>query len=168
MVYTNLPDKPGASYREPQVYGQQGSTRRGIYISINLHLSCTLILEIANQLYRHILASEYTPQMGTPSCMAITSHGQPPPSKRCNKPRVFTYYSENSSRSTLRATLTLDSTEHQAYSRIPLSVDTRKQLLRPMKKLRSISTVPFRVLDAPDLVVGFLTLAFASLSHHAA
>lgn len=126
-----------------------------VYIFIKMHSSCTLILETANQLYRHILASEYTPQMGTPSCMAITSHGQPPPSKRCNKPRVFTYYSENSSRSTLRATLTLDSTEHQAYSRIPLSVDTRKQLLRPMKKLRSISTVPFRVLDAPDLVVGF-------------
>ncbi|CDR40061.1 CYFA0S04e02784g1_1 [Cyberlindnera fabianii] len=62
---------------------------------------------------------------------------------------LFSYQSPNKSRPTST------SIENDLYSLSPVRVDSQKLLLSPSKKPRAISKVPYRVLDAPELVDDF-------------
>lgn len=62
---------------------------------------------------------------------------------------LFSYQSPNRSRPTAT------SIENDIYSLSPVRVDSQKLLLSPAKKVRNISKVPYRVLDAPELVDDF-------------
>lgn len=48
-----------------------------------------------------------------------------------------------------------DSPSRQIYAPTPVSQESRNILLSPRKGQRSISRVPFKVLDAPDLKVPY-------------
>lgn len=61
----------------------------------------------------------------------------------------FSYQSPNRSRPTST------SIENDIYSLSPVRVDSQRLLLSPTKKPRSIAKVPYRVLDAPELVDDF-------------
>lgn len=52
----------------------------------------------------------------------------------------------------------LDSPTHERYSVSPVRYESQKLLLSPRKATRQLSKVPFKVLDAPDLAVSFLSL----------
>ncbi|KAF9978539.1 substrate-specific activator of APC-dependent proteolysis [Actinomortierella ambigua] len=60
--------------------------------------------------------------------------------------RLFAY-----STTTTRNTLHFDSPSRQKYSATPVSIESRKLLLSPKKTPRTISKVPFKILDAPEL-----------------
>lgn len=49
----------------------------------------------------------------------------------------------------------LDSPTHERYSVSPVRYESQKLLLSPRKTPRSLSKVPFKVLDAPELAVSF-------------
>jgi cell division cycle 20-like protein 1 (cofactor of APC complex) len=54
-----------------------------------------------------------------------------------------------------RITASLDSPTHEKYSVSPVRYESQKLLLSPRKTPRSLSKVPFKVLDAPELAVSF-------------
>lgn len=62
---------------------------------------------------------------------------------------LFSYQSPSKSRPTST------SIENDIYSLSPVRVDSQRLLLSPTKKPRSIAKVPYRVLDAPELVDDF-------------
>lgn len=62
---------------------------------------------------------------------------------------LFSFQSPNKSRPTS------SSIENDLYSLSPVRIDSQKLLLSPTKKPRAIAKVPYRVLDAPDLVDDF-------------
>jgi len=62
--------------------------------------------------------------------------------------RLFTFSS-----TTTHNTMHFDSPSRQIYSTTPVSQESRNILLSPKKAPRSISKVPFKVLDAPELRV---------------
>lgn len=47
----------------------------------------------------------------------------------------------------------LDSPTHERYSASPVRYESQKILLSPRKTPRTMSKVPFKVLDAPELAV---------------
>lgn len=47
----------------------------------------------------------------------------------------------------------LDSPTHEKYSASPVRFESQKLLLSPRKTPKSLSKVPFKVLDAPELAV---------------
>lgn len=61
------------------------------------------------------------------------------------RPNLFTYQSPQKSRPISR------DLQQELYSLSPVRQESQKLLLSPQKKPRSISKVPYRVLDAPDL-----------------
>ncbi|PWN32606.1 WD40 repeat-like protein, partial [Meira miltonrushii] len=50
---------------------------------------------------------------------------------------------------------TLDSPSHDLYSSSPVSIESQRVLQSPRKTYRSVSKVPYKVLDAPDLADDF-------------
>lgn len=64
---------------------------------------------------------------------------------------LFTYQSPTKSRPTSSS---LD-VQNELYSLSPVRADSQRLLLSPQKKLRNISKVPYRVLDAPELADDF-------------
>lgn len=77
---------------------------------------------------------------------SIRSQTQQTPRQSSN---LFQYQSPNKSRPTST------SIENDLYSLSPVRVDSQKLLLSPTKKVRNIAKVPYRVLDAPELVDDF-------------
>ncbi|KAK9380853.1 quinon protein alcohol dehydrogenase-like superfamily [Kockiozyma suomiensis] len=69
---------------------------------------------------------------------------------------LFTFMSPSARRTPTRQIngATLD-VENEAFSLSPVRFQSQKMLLSPRKQLRSISKVPFRVLDAPELADDF-------------
>lgn len=88
----------------------------------------------------------------TPPRSSADNHHLPTP-KLMKTPRhnrnLFSFQSPNRSRPTS------SSIENDLYSLSPVRGDSQKLLLSPTKKNRFISKVPFRVLDAPDLIDDF-------------
>ncbi|KAK9451757.1 WD40-repeat-containing domain protein [Limtongia smithiae] len=85
----------------------------------------------------------------------------PPRSHHASAPstpsqNLFTFMSPSARRTPTRqlGQTTLD-VENEAFSLSPVRLQSQKLLLSPRKQLRSISKVPFRVLDAPDLADDF-------------
>ncbi|CCH43675.1 putative WD repeat-containing protein [Wickerhamomyces ciferrii] len=83
------------------------------------------------------------------SASTSTSSLQRTPRHQQNHTNLFSYQSPNKSRPTS------SSIENDLYSLSPVRVDSQRLLLSPTKKPRAISKVPYRVLDAPDLVDDF-------------
>jgi len=81
-----------------------------------------------------------------PQNLASTSSLQKTPRQSTN---LFSYQSPNKSRPTST------SIENDLYSLSPVRIDSQKLLLSPTKKPRAIAKVPYRVLDAPELVDDF-------------
>lgn len=65
--------------------------------------------------------------------------------------RLFTFAT-----TTTQNTMHFDSPSRQIYATTPVSQESRNILLSPKKAPRSISKVPFKVLDAPELRVRVL------------
>ncbi|MCO5588183.1 hypothetical protein L7F22_042138 [Adiantum nelumboides] len=59
------------------------------------------------------------------------------------------------SNSSSRRLDTLDSPSHDLYSSSPVSIESQRVLQSPRKTYRSVSKVPYKVLDAPDLADDF-------------
>lgn len=59
------------------------------------------------------------------------------------------------SNSSNRRRETLDSPSHNIYSSSPVSIESQRVLQSPRKTYRSVSKVPYKVLDAPDLADDF-------------
>ena len=49
----------------------------------------------------------------------------------------------------------LDDMAHEKYSLSPVGKESQRLLLSPRKGVRQISRTPFKVLDAPEMAVGF-------------
>ncbi|KAK9464641.1 WD40-repeat-containing domain protein [Lipomyces arxii] len=67
---------------------------------------------------------------------------------------LFTFMSPRKTPTRQIGNATLD-VENEAFSLSPVRLFSQKMLLSPRKQLRSISKVPFRVLDAPELADDF-------------
>ncbi|KAL9935985.1 hypothetical protein V8E36_004827 [Tilletia maclaganii] len=48
---------------------------------------------------------------------------------------------------------TIDSPTHKAYSLSPVKLESQRMLLSPRRTPRTMSKVPYKVLDAPELAV---------------
>lgn len=77
---------------------------------------------------------------------ASTVPNSSPGTPRKSTPKLFNYSSPNRKESS-----NLDSPTHQRYSTTPIKHESQRLLLSPRKPTRSLSKVPFKVLDAPDL-----------------
>ncbi|CAM9024842.1 unnamed protein product [Wickerhamomyces anomalus] len=86
------------------------------------------------------------PRSSNENSNSSTSNIQKTPRQSTN---LFSYQSPNKSRPTST------SIENDLYSLSPVRIDSQKLLLSPTKKPRAIAKVPYRVLDAPELVDDF-------------
>ncbi|KAI9628936.1 hypothetical protein KEM48_011331 [Puccinia striiformis f. sp. tritici PST-130] len=77
---------------------------------------------------------------------ASTVPNSSPGTPRKSTPKLFNYSSP-----TRKESSNLDSPTHQRYSTTPIKHESQRLLLSPRKPTRSLSKVPFKVLDAPDL-----------------
>lgn len=77
---------------------------------------------------------------------ASTVPNSSPGTPRKNGNKIFNFASP-----TRREPSNLDSPTHQRYSTTPIKYESERLLLSPRKQTRSLSKVPFKVLDAPDL-----------------
>ncbi|KAK9456111.1 WD40-repeat-containing domain protein [Dipodascopsis uninucleata] len=115
------------------------------------HVSSTRPSSVASSL----ASGPITPPRGAASYFDLHS-GIPGPSTP--KRNLFTFMSP-SARQKKQPAMTQDGTtldvENELFSLSPVRVQSQKLLLSPRKQLRSISKVPFRVLDAPELADDF-------------
>ncbi|MBW0490207.1 hypothetical protein O181_029922 [Austropuccinia psidii MF-1] len=78
-------------------------------------------------------------------------HASTVPNSSPGTPHKSTSKLFNFSSPTRKEPSNLDSPTHQRYSTTPIKFESQKLLLSPRKPTRSLSKVPFKVLDAPDL-----------------
>lgn len=77
---------------------------------------------------------------------ASTVPNSSPSTPRKSTPKLFNFSSPSR-----KEPSNLDSPTHQRYSTTPINYQSQRLLLSPRKPTRSLSKVPFKVLDAPDL-----------------
>lgn len=126
--------------------------------------------EEANQTYHTLLRSELfaneIPQSipqhlstrATPSTHDPPRAHTPPPTGPSStnmtpstpSKNLFTYMSPNSRTPQSRHTFKTD-TRAEIYSLSPIRFDSQRMLLSPRKQARSVSKIPYKVLDAPEL-----------------
>ncbi|KAH3670341.1 hypothetical protein WICMUC_004837 [Wickerhamomyces mucosus] len=111
------------------------------------HSSSSLSLGLGNSIHKQNTTEneQITPPRSSEN-NSVSSNLQNTPRQSGN---LFSYQSPNRSRPTS------SSIENDLYSLSPVRVDSQRLLLSPTKKSRFIAKVPYRVLDAPELVDDF-------------
>ncbi|KAK9476778.1 WD40-repeat-containing domain protein [Lipomyces japonicus] len=124
-------------------------------------------MEEANRTFSEILRSEIFGDevpASEPSRAASSSTSDPagvdsvtPPRSTPSTPsrNLFTFKSPSARKTPTRNNDSRLDVESDIYSLSPVRLHSQKLLLSPRKQLRSISKVPFRVLDAPELADDF-------------
>ncbi|KAJ7800429.1 WD40-repeat-containing domain protein [Mycena olivaceomarginata] len=108
--------------------------------------------EPENALFKSILNTEVAPSEHSHPLFSLASPSVSPstPTGR----RLFTYHSTSPSAPST-PTRRLNATTELAYSKSPVCVESRQLLESPRRQLRKVCSMPYRVLDAPELAEDF-------------